>query len=93
MTLPLPSCTSKANCEPKAALTLFFWLPSFVLPFLPSYRPHFYGLPNLVFSYLWLTAFVFAAEDYNRASCSLTAPTGGSCTLKLTNEAFVFLAL
>ncbi|KAF2640168.1 hypothetical protein P280DRAFT_469872 [Massarina eburnea CBS 473.64] len=74
-----------------AALTLGFWIPSFILPFLPSYRS-FYVAPNFIFSYLWVTSFIFAAQDYNESSCSLNAPTGGSCSLKLTSEAFIFLA-
>jgi hypothetical protein len=73
-----------------SALVLGFWLPSFVLPFM-KYK--FYYMPlNFVFSYLWLTAFVFAAQDYNEASCWANAPSVGHCTLKLTNEAFIFLA-
>jgi len=74
-----------------AALTLFFWIPSFVAPMMRFYK-FYYALPNLVFSYLWLTAFIFAAQDYNESSCRLNAPTGGSCNLKLTSEAFIFLA-
>lgn len=76
----------------KAALTLFFWMPSFVAPFLKFYK-FYYAIPNLVFSYLWLTAFIFAAQDYNEADCTANAPTGGSCNLKLTSESFIFLAL
>ncbi|OAL43931.1 hypothetical protein IQ07DRAFT_592729 [Pyrenochaeta sp. DS3sAY3a] len=74
-----------------SALVLGFWLPSFVLPVLSSYK--FYYAPlNFVFSYLWLTAFVFSAQDYNESDCKLNAPFGGSCSLKLANEAFIFLA-
>jgi len=74
-----------------AAIVLALWLPSAILPILKGYR--FYYAPlNFIFSYLWLTAFIFAAEDYNRSNCALNAPFGGSCSLKLTNEAFIFLA-
>jgi hypothetical protein len=72
-------------------LVLGFWLPSFVLPFFGTYK--FYYAPlNFIFSYLWLTAFIFAAQDYNEASCWGNAPTGGKCSLKLANESFIFLA-
>jgi hypothetical protein len=40
----------------------------------------------------WLTAFIFAAQDYNESSCWANAPPLGHCTLKLTSEAFIFLA-
>lgn len=76
-----------------AALTLGFWLPSFVLPLWSGYK-QYYSAPNFIFSYLWLTAFVFAAQDYNEAECKWNAPTtGGDCGKKLTNEAFIFLAM
>jgi len=76
----------------QGALTLGFWLPSFIAPFLKIYKSH-YALPNLVFSYLWLTAFIFAAQDYNESEAWANAPTGGSSNLKLTSESFIFLAL
>lgn len=74
-----------------SALTLGFWLPSFILPFMKSYK-QYYAVPNFIFSYLWLTCFIFAAQDYNESDCDLNAPTFGSCNLKLTSEAFIFLA-
>lgn len=74
-----------------SALVLAFWIPAVALPFLSSYK-FFYALPNFIFSYLWLTSFIFAAQDYNEGSCRGNAPTGGSCNLKLTSEAFIFLA-
>ncbi|KAF1840344.1 uncharacterized protein K460DRAFT_360033 [Cucurbitaria berberidis CBS 394.84] len=74
-----------------SALVLGFWLPSFVLPIFSSYK--FYYAPlNFVFSYLWLTAFIFSAQDYNESQCELNAPLGGSCNLKLTSESFIFIA-
>jgi hypothetical protein len=76
----------------QAALTLGFWLPSFILPFVTPAKSYYLPL-NLIFSYLWLTSFIFAAQDYNESECAANAPPGGSCTLKLTNEAFIFIAL
>ncbi|KAJ4375767.1 hypothetical protein N0V83_001043 [Neocucurbitaria cava] len=74
-----------------SAIVLGLWLPSFILPIVTRYK-FYYGPLNFVFSYLWLTAFIFAAQDYNESQCQLNAPFGGSCSLKLTNEAFIFIA-
>jgi hypothetical protein len=47
-----------------------------------------------IFSYLWLTAFIFAAQDYEYGSCSLNSPAFmNNCSLKRTLEAFAFIAL
>jgi hypothetical protein len=47
-----------------------------------------------IFSYLWLTAFIFAAQDYNYGTCSRRSPAFvNKCSLKRTLEAFAFLAL
>ncbi|PVH91421.1 hypothetical protein DM02DRAFT_705005, partial [Periconia macrospinosa] len=47
-----------------------------------------------VFSYLWLTAFIFAAQDYNFDNCVLNSPGPfvNKCSLKKTLEAFAFIA-
>ncbi|KAF2711382.1 hypothetical protein K504DRAFT_427737 [Pleomassaria siparia CBS 279.74] len=75
-----------------AALTLGCWIPSFILPIISPKKSYFLPL-NLIFSYLWLTSFIFAAQDYNESDCASNAPTGGSCSLKLCSEAFIFIAL
>ena len=41
----------------------------------------------------WLTAFIFAAQDYNWHSCYFNAPPGVTCGRKKANESFIFLAL
>ncbi|CAI7669640.1 unnamed protein product [Penicillium palitans] len=46
---------------------------------------------DVVFSYLWLTAFTFAAQDYNRGNCHTAIPAGIGCKRKYANEAFIFL--
>ncbi|KAJ6153588.1 hypothetical protein N7470_006547 [Penicillium chermesinum] len=63
-------------------------------PFLPSALSKFVLLIDVVFSYLWLTAFIFAAQDYdkNHFLCDARAPPGASCSKKKANEAFIFLA-
>jgi hypothetical protein len=69
-----------------------FYLPSFVVPFLKSYRSYYLPL-DFIFSYLWLTAFIFEAQDYNEKPCSAFAPPGATdCGLKHASESFVFLA-
>jgi hypothetical protein len=46
-----------------------------------------------LFSYLWLTAFIFAAQDYNfNGTCALSPAGVGKCGIKRTLEAFAFLA-
>ncbi|KAF2746963.1 hypothetical protein M011DRAFT_72408 [Sporormia fimetaria CBS 119925] len=74
------------------ALTLFFWLPSFIVPFIGRIYRQYYLPMNLIFSYLWLTAFIFASQDYSRGRCLLNAPPFGRCSLKRANQAFIFLA-
>jgi hypothetical protein len=41
----------------------------------------------------WLTAFIFAAQDYNWHNCYYNAPPFMGCARKRANEAFIFLAL
>lgn len=41
----------------------------------------------------WLTAFIFAAQDYSQSLCFFNSPPGITCGLKKANEAFIFLAL
>jgi len=74
-----------------SALMLAFWLPSYVLPLMGSYRAWYLPL-NFIWSYLWLAAFVFAAQDYNRGNCFRNSPDGYGCNLKYALEAFIFLA-
>ncbi|KAF2011895.1 hypothetical protein BU24DRAFT_412446 [Aaosphaeria arxii CBS 175.79] len=78
-----------------SSVTAAFWIPSLFLPFLANAAAYkkFYIPLNGVFSYLWLTAFVFAAQDYNKGSCWANAPSVGHCSLKLASESFIFLAM
>ncbi|ORY07295.1 hypothetical protein BCR34DRAFT_489529 [Clohesyomyces aquaticus] len=76
-----------------SAMTLAFWLPAAIVPFFGSYKSWYLPL-NFVFSYLWLASFIFAAQDYNLVGCDYTSPVNArKCTLKKTNESFIFLAL
>ncbi|KAF2272247.1 might be a transmembrane protein [Westerdykella ornata] len=75
-----------------STMTLAFWIPSFILPWLSRDRYHPWYFPlNLIFSYLWLTAFIFAAQAYNRGPCRFDSPRGARCSLKRANEAFMFI--
>jgi hypothetical protein len=68
-------------------------MPALILPLIKSYKGYLAPLA-WIFSYLWLTAFIFAAQDYNFNNCAFNSPFGiGRCALKKTLEAFAFLAL
>ncbi|KAJ5982384.1 hypothetical protein N7451_012484 [Penicillium sp. IBT 35674x] len=73
-------------------MSVAFFLPAFVSPFMPSRLIKFVTPIDIIFSYLWLTAFIFAAQDYNWNNCAAKAPVGASCALKKANESFMFLA-
>ncbi|QKX58150.1 uncharacterized protein TRUGW13939_05271 [Talaromyces rugulosus] len=74
-----------------AAISVAAFLPAFVSPFLPaSVNGIVLGI-DVIFSYLWLAAFIFSALDYNRNDCLANAPPGFSCSKKWANEAFIFL--
>ncbi|KAJ5949807.1 hypothetical protein N7454_001391 [Penicillium verhagenii] len=76
-----------------SALSVVFFIPAFISPFRPAFLSKVVIPIDLVFSYLWLTAFVFAAQDYNWHSCYFHSPPGVTCQRKRANEAFIFLAL
>lgn len=63
-----------------------------VLPVFGDYRGQL--LPfNFVMSYLWLTSFIFATQDWTGGRCGLHGPATSGCALKETIVAFDFLAL
>ncbi|OJJ35962.1 hypothetical protein ASPWEDRAFT_533050 [Aspergillus wentii DTO 134E9] len=73
-----------------AALTTAFYIPAFFLSFMKSNRG--YMLPmDVVFSYLWLAAFIFLSQANN--TCSWFVWTASrACARKNAAEAFTFLA-
>ncbi|KZZ90688.1 MARVEL-like domain protein [Ascosphaera apis ARSEF 7405] len=72
-----------------STIGIVFHLPGFCSPFFT--RLAWISLPiDVVWSYFYLTGFVFAAEDYNWQKCSENAPPGASCGKKRTLEAFLF---
>ncbi|EKG16271.1 hypothetical protein MPH_06525 [Macrophomina phaseolina MS6] len=75
-----------------AAIDALLYLPALFLPAVKSYKGYLAPLA-WVFSYLWLTAFIFAAQDYNFNNCAANSPAFvNKCALKKTLEAFTFLA-
>ncbi|KAJ5467934.1 hypothetical protein N7475_005686 [Penicillium sp. IBT 31633x] len=75
-----------------AVLSVIFFLPAFISPFRPSALSRLVLAIDVIFSYLWLTAFIFSAQDYSTRRCSFTKPYGVNCHHKRANEAFIFLA-
>jgi len=75
-----------------ATISIVFFLPAFV----SMWRPGLFSLLvlaiDIVFSYLWLTAFIFAAQDYNWHHNCRNIPRGATCSKKHAQEAFIFLA-
>ncbi|ETI22101.1 hypothetical protein G647_06172 [Cladophialophora carrionii CBS 160.54] len=76
-----------------AAIDALIYLPALFLPALGSYKGYL-APAAWIFSYLWLTAFIFSAQDYNfNAFGCPRSPSGvNKCGLKKTLEAFAFLA-
>jgi hypothetical protein len=76
----------------QATITLGLWTFGMLLPIFNRYGGHLWPA-NLVFSYLWLTSFIFSAQDWTGGRCNIIGPTFGECGLKKTVVAFNFLAL
>jgi len=75
-----------------AAIDVVLYIPALVLPALKSYKGYLAPVAWIL-SYLWLTAFIFAAQDYNFHNASANSPAGvNKPHLKKTLEAFAFLA-
>ncbi|KAF2868843.1 hypothetical protein BDV95DRAFT_579487 [Massariosphaeria phaeospora] len=75
-----------------AAIDTILYIPALVLPAMKTYKGYLAPLA-WIFSYLWLTAFIFAAQDYNFDNCIQNSPRFvPKCSLKKTLEAFAFLA-
>ncbi|KJZ71517.1 hypothetical protein HIM_09105 [Hirsutella minnesotensis 3608] len=75
-----------------AVITLLFWMFGTFLPLVDRYGG--YLMPaNLIMSYLWLTSFIFSAQDWSGNRCWYTGPRSGNCGRKHTIEAFNFIAL
>ncbi|KAF9894456.1 hypothetical protein FE257_007959 [Aspergillus nanangensis] len=75
-----------------AVMSVVFFIPAFISPFMPTSLGKIVIFIDVIFSYLWLTAFIFAAQDYNLNDCFLHSPPFLGCGKKKANEAFIFLA-
>ncbi|KAJ5982160.1 hypothetical protein N7451_012260 [Penicillium sp. IBT 35674x] len=53
----------------KAVLSVVFYLPVIIFPLRSDALKSFVLLIDFVLSYLWLTAFIFATQDYNWHAC------------------------
>ncbi|KAF2193126.1 hypothetical protein K469DRAFT_619719 [Zopfia rhizophila CBS 207.26] len=75
-----------------AAVDTLVYLPALFFPAVKSYKGYLCPLA-WIFSYLWITAFIFAAQDYNWHNCRVNSPWNvNKCGLKKTLESFAFLA-
>lgn len=76
----------------QAVIDVLVYLPGLFLPTVRSYKGYL-APATWLFSYLWLTAFIFAAQDYNFNGGRLSPSGVSKLGLKRTLEAFAFLAL
>jgi len=73
--------------------SVVFFLPAFASAFKPGKISLVVLGIDAIFSYLWLTSFIFAAQDYNWHHNCRNTPQGATCSKKYAQEAFIFLAL
>ncbi|KIN05331.1 hypothetical protein OIDMADRAFT_116226 [Oidiodendron maius Zn] len=74
-----------------ATTSIVFFLPAFISMFIPGEISFLVMAIDVIYSYLWLIAFVFAAEDYNWHHNCRNIPSGATCSKKYAQEAFIFL--
>jgi len=74
-----------------ASIDAFLYLPALFLPAISAYKGYMAPLAWM-FSYLWLTAFIFASQDYKFGSCAVSPSGVNQCGIKKTLEAFAFIA-
>ncbi|KAK9443368.1 hypothetical protein VB005_02647 [Metarhizium brunneum] len=77
--------------ETVAAVTVPAYLGHLVFAQVDSYYEQSL-MVGLAFSYLWLTSFIFAAQDWTGGRCASAFPRGSSCSQKKAVVAFDFLA-
>lgn len=76
-----------------ACTSIGFFLPSLPLAFYKGSTIYFIAL-DYIYSHLWVTAFIFAAQDYNQKNCSKNSPLGvDDCTLKYALESWCIIAV
>ncbi|KAG5919384.1 hypothetical protein E4U53_003998 [Claviceps sorghi] len=74
-----------------AVITLALWTVGMFLPLIGRYRGHMWPI-NLIFSYLWLTSYIFSAQDWAGGRCHYVGPVFGRCGRKRAVMVFNFLA-
>ncbi|KAK2606231.1 hypothetical protein QQS21_003402 [Conoideocrella luteorostrata] len=74
-----------------AVITFAAWTLGMFLPLTKKYGGHLLPL-NLIFSYLWLTSFIFSTQDWSGGRRTAGGPVYGRCGLKKTVAAFNFFA-
>ncbi|GJN78720.1 hypothetical protein PLIIFM63780_002229 [Purpureocillium lilacinum] len=75
-----------------AVITMVMYLFAMFMPLSKIYRGYFVPV-NWIFSYLWLTSFIFSSQDWTGRLCA-QAPLGtGRCSQKRAVVAFNFIAL
>ncbi|KIW86524.1 hypothetical protein Z517_01922 [Fonsecaea pedrosoi CBS 271.37] len=76
-----------------ACTCIGFFLPTIPLAFHKRFTVQLIPL-DYIYSHLWVTAFIFAAEDYNRHPCSSVSPPGvRKCSLKYALESWCIIAV
>ena len=76
-----------------ACTSIGFFLPTIPLAFYKRFTVQLIPL-DYIYSHLWVTAFIFAAEDYNWKDCAKHSPPGvQSCTLKYALESWCIIAV
>lgn len=75
-----------------SVLSVVFFIPAFLSPFRSTLLSKWVVIIDTIFSYLWLTAFIFAAQSYNYGDVYFNAPFGVKVSVKHAAEAFTFLA-
>lgn len=63
-----------------------------IAPVFKSYEGYFFPV-NFIFSYLWLTSFIFSAVDWSGQLCRQGPLGANRCSRKRAVEAFNFIAL
>ncbi|PON25135.1 hypothetical protein TGAM01_v205821 [Trichoderma gamsii] len=73
-----------------AVITMVVYLVGAIAPCLPKYGGILAPL-HLVFSYLWLVAFVFASLSWSHNRCRNSFPAPGNCSKKHAIQAWLFI--
>ncbi|OAQ79241.1 membrane-associating domain-containing protein [Purpureocillium lilacinum] len=74
-----------------SVFTVFIYLFAIFFPMSRSYRGYMAPV-SWIFTYLWITAFVFSSQVWSGAACANEQPSTASCSKKKTVEAFTFIA-